>query len=311
MEAKATKKSTSKRHYLKAGSLLTQTRRLLRRFDLRVRKGLGQHFLIDEEALKLIIVAAELTPTDVVMEIGPGLGVLTRELAKQVGRVVAIELDNKLAVILKQTLSSFNNVTIINEDVLKVDPEALLQEQKTKFPPLIINPLSYKVVANLPYYITSPVLRHFLEASVKPQTMVVMVQKEVAEEIVAKPGQMSLLSVSVQLYGEPTIVGYVPADCFYPAPEVDSAILMIALYHQPAVEVADRESFFALVRAGFSASRKQMVNSLAQGLGLPKDEALSLLKESGIAPQRRAETLTIDEWARLWKIFNQVRKSAC
>ncbi|MFC2048204.1 rRNA adenine N-6-methyltransferase family protein, partial [Chloroflexota bacterium] len=120
MEVKATKKSTSKRHYLKAGSLLTQTRRLLRRFDLRVRKGLGQHFLIDEEALKLIIVAAELTPTDVVMEIGPGLGVLTRELAKQVGRVVAIELDNKLAVILKHTLSSFNNVTIINEDVLKV-----------------------------------------------------------------------------------------------------------------------------------------------------------------------------------------------
>jgi len=308
MGVKATKKSTGKRHYLKTESLLTQTRKLLRRFGLRARKGLGQHFLIDEEALKLIIVAAELTPTDVVMEIGPGLGVLTRELAKQVGWVVAIELDNKLADILRQTLSSFNNVTIINEDVLKVDPEALLQEY---FRPEVSSSYNYKMVANLPYYIASPVLRHFLEASVKPQTMVVMMQKEVAEEIVAKPGRMSLLSVSVQLYGEPTIVGYVPADCFYPAPEVDSAILKITLYPQPAVKVANKESFFALVRAGFCASRKQMGNSLAQGLGLPKDEVLALLKESGIAPQRRAETLTLEEWAHLWQIFTQVRESAC
>ncbi|MFC1932302.1 16S rRNA (adenine(1518)-N(6)/adenine(1519)-N(6))-dimethyltransferase RsmA [Chloroflexota bacterium] len=308
MGVKATKKPANRRRYLKAEPLLTQTRGLLRRFGLRARKGLGQHFLVDEEVLGLITSTAQLTPTDVVMEIGPGLGVLTRELARQAGRVVAIELDNKLAAILKQTLTPFSNVTIINEDVLKVDPAALLQEH---YRPEVRSPLSYKVVANLPYYITSPVIRHFLEASVKPQSMVVMVQKEVAEEIVSKSGRMSLLSVSVQLYGEPAIIGYVPAQCFYPAPEVDSAILRIALYSQPAVEIADKESFFNLVRAGFCASRKQIGNSLAQGLGLPKAEVLSLLEEAGIIPQRRAETLTLEEWARLWRVFTRIKEAAC
>jgi len=308
MGMKVTKKAGYRRHYLKTEPLLTQTKGLLRHFDLRARKGLGQHFLIDEEVLKLITSAAELAPTDVIMEIGPGLGVLTRELAGQAGWVVTIELDNKLAAILKQTLASFNNVTIINEDILSIDPAALLQEQKARFPPAINSPFSYKVVANLPYYITSPVLRHFLEASVKPQMMVVMVQKEVAEAIVAEPGQMSLLSISVQFYGEPGIISYVPARCFYPAPEVDSAILRVKLYPQPAVAVTDKESFFGLVRAGFSASRKQLANSLAQGLGIPKAEVLPLLEKASIVPQRRAETLTLDEWAQLWQVFTREKK---
>ncbi len=290
--------------------LLAQTRGLLRHFDLRARKRLGQHFLIDEEVLRLIVSTAELVPTDVVLEIGPGLGVLTKELAKQAGWVIAIELDSKLAALLKQTLVSFDNVTIINEDVLQVEPAALIREQKTRFPPAIDNPFSYKLVANLPYYVTSPVLRHFLEASLKPQVMVIMVQKEVAEAIVAEPGQMSVLSISVQFYGQPRIISYVPAHCFYPVPEVNSAILQVALYPQPAVEIADKESFFELVRAGFSASRKQLANSLAQGLGLPKAEALSLLEKAGITPQRRAETLTLDEWAQLWQVFTQVRRHA-
>lgn len=310
MRIKATKKAGYKKHYPKAKPLLAQTRRLLRHFNLQARKSLGQHFLIDEEVLELITSAAELTPTDVVMEIGPGLGVLTKELARQSGWVVTIELDSKLAAILKQTLASFNNVTIINEDILQIDPATLLQEQKARFPPLIGSPFSYKVVANLPYYITSPVLRHFLEASLKPQIMVVMMQKEVAEVIVAKPGQMSMLSISVQLYGEPTIISYVPAQCFYPAPEVDSAIVKINLYSQPPVEVTDKESFFELVRAGFSASRKQIGNSFAQGLGLPKAEVLSLLEKASIVPQRRAETLTLGEWAKLWQVFTQVNEHA-
>ncbi len=305
------KKAAYKGHYPKAKSLLAQTRGLLRRFNLQARKGLGQHFLIDEAVLKLITSAAELTSTDVIMEIGPGLGVLTKELAKQGGRVVTIELDSKLAAILKQTLASFSNVTIINEDILQVDPATLLREQEAGFPPVIISPFSYKVVANLPYYITSPVLRHFLEASLKPQIMVIMVQKEVAETIVAKPGQMSMLSISVQFYGQPTIISYVPARCFYPAPEVDSAILKINLYSQPPVGVTDKESFFGLVRAGFTASRKQIGNSLAQGLELPKAECLSLLGKASIVPQRRAETLTLGEWARLWQVFTQVGKSTC
>ena len=297
-----------KRHYSRGEPLLAQTKGLLRRFGLQARKGLGQHFLIDEEVLKLITSAAGLTSADVIMEIGPGLGVLTKELVRQGGWVITIELDSKLAAILTQSLASFNNVTIVNEDILQIDPLTLLQEQKAKFPPVISSPFSYKVVANLPYYITSPVLRHFLEASLKPQIMVVMVQKEVAEAIVAKPGQMSMLSISVQFYGEPVIIGYVPAHCFYPAPEVDSAILKIKLYTQPPVEVTSKEGFFRLVRAGFSAPRKQIGNSLAQGLGLSKAEVLSLLGKASIMPQRRAETLTLDEWAKLGQVFTQVNK---
>jgi len=290
---------------LKAESLSAQTKRLLRHFDLKARKRLGQHFLIDGEVLQLITSAAELTPADIILEIGPGLGVLTRELARRVGWVIAVELDSKLAAILKQTLASSNNVTIINENILHIDPATLLREQKAKFPPAIS---PYKVVANLPYYITSPVLRHFLEASVKPEIMIVMVQKEVAEAIVAEPGQRSVLSISVQFYGKPRIVSYVPAHSFYPAPEVDSAILRIDLYPQPAVAVTDVRGFFELVRAGFTASRKQIANSLAQGTGLPKTEALALLERADIVPQRRAETLTLEEWAQLWRVFVRARE---
>jgi len=291
---------TDIRYNPKTGSLLAQTKGLLRQFDLRARKGLGQHFLIDREVLELITSAAELAPADLIVEVGPGLGILTRELARQAGWVVAIELDNKLAALLQQTLASLDNVTIINDDVLKIEPGAWLNQPETGFPQTIS---SYKVVANLPYYITSPVLRHFFEASNKPEIMIVMVQKEVAEAIVAKPGGMSLLSVSVQFYGEPRIISYVPAQCFYPAPEVDSAILRIGLYPQPVVAVTDEGSFFQLVRAGFAAPRKQIGNSLAQGLGLAKAEVLPLLERANIVSQRRAETLTLEEWARLWRVF--------
>ena len=308
MRIKTAKKAGSKRHYLKAEPLLAQTKGLLRRSSLRARKGLGQHFLVDEEVLNLITSAAELTAGDVIMEIGPGLGVLTKELARRAGWVVTVELDDKLAAILKKTLASFSNVAVINEDILKIDPATLLQEQQVRFPTTISSPFHYKVVANLPYYITSPVLRHFLEASLKPRIMVLMVQREVAEAIVAEPGQMSVLSISVQFYGKPAIISYVPARCFYPAPEVDSAILSVALYAQPAVAVTDESSFFKLVRAGFSASRKQICNSLAQGLQLPKTEVMSLLEKASIVPQRRAETLALEEWARLCQVLTRVEE---
>ena len=303
-------KAAGRRLSLPAESLLVQTKQLLRCFDLRARKGLGQHFLIDREVLELIVSTAELTPADVVMEIGPGLGVLTRELAEQSGRVISIELDDKLAAILKQSLTSFENVSVVNEDILKIDPETLLREQRAGFPSGITDPFSYKVVANLPYYITSPVLRHFLEASLKPKAMVLMVQKEVAEAIAAEPGRMSVLSISVQFYGKPGVVDYVPARCFYPAPKVDSAILRIDLYPEPIVTVADENGFFGLVRAGFTAPRKQICNSLAQGLGMPRVEVLSLLEKSGIVSRRRAETLTLDEWAKLWHIFSREKENA-
>jgi 16S rRNA (adenine1518-N6/adenine1519-N6)-dimethyltransferase len=272
--------------------LLAETRRLLRQSDLRARKGLGQHFLVDGEVLSLIVTTAELGPDDVVVEVGPGLGILTRELAKRAGRVVAVELDDNLAALLRKTLASFNNVTIVNGDILKIEPKELSKGQ------------AYKVVANLPYYITSPVLRHFLESKARPKAMVVMVQKEVAEAIAARPGAMSLLSVGVQFYGEPEIISIVPPESFYPAPEVSSAIVRIGVYPRPEVDV-NEAGFFELVRAGFAAPRKQIANSLAKGLGREKADVLPMLKRANIDPQRRAETLSIEEWAGLWRVFEE------
>ncbi len=273
-------------------SLLTRTKKLLASYDLRARKSLAQHFLVDGSVLGNIITAAELTPSDTVIEVGPGLGVLTQTLAERAGKVIAIELDNHLTDILRTHFNDSNKVMVINEDVLKVNPTNILGKQT-----------DYKIVANLPYYITSAVIRHFLEASVQPKLMVLMVQKEVAKQITAKPGEMSLLSVSVQLYGKPTIVSKVSATCFYPAPEVDSAILKIEVYPQPKVQTNDIAGFFTLVRAGFSANRKQLVNSLANGLKLPKHDIILMLEQAEIEPARRAETMTIDEWGLLWDVF--------
>ena len=273
-------------------SLMTRTKKLLASYDLRARKGLGQNFLVDGGILKKIAAAAELTPTDTVIEVGSGLGALTDTLVEQAGKVIAIELDNNLAEILKAHFHDLNKITVINQDVLKVNPSDILGKYT-----------DYKVVANLPYYITSAVIRHFLEASVKPTIMILMVQKEVAKQITVQPGEMSLLSVSVQLYGKPTIISKVPAHCFYPAPNVDSAILKIMVYPRPKVQTEDIAGFFYIVRAGFSANRKQVVNSLANGLKVPKNEIIPLLEKAAIDPRRRAETLTIDEWGILYKVF--------
>jgi 16S rRNA (adenine1518-N6/adenine1519-N6)-dimethyltransferase len=279
---------------LKEEALLAETRRLLRRFDLKARKRLGQHFLVDSDVLQQVLSAAELTADDVVIEVGPGLGILTGELARRAKRVIAVELDDKLADLLRQETASFPNVRVISGDILKIDLSTVLPEIE-----------GYKVVANLPYYITSPVLRHFLEAPVKPGLMVVMVQKEVAEAIAAGPGKRSLLSISVQFYGRPRIMSAVPAESFYPAPKVDSAILRIDLYPEPAVAVEDVDSFFQTVRAGFASPRKQLANSLSYGLEIPKAEATKILEKANISLQRRAETLTLEEWAGLQRAFVQ------
>jgi 16S rRNA (adenine1518-N6/adenine1519-N6)-dimethyltransferase len=273
-------------------SLLEQTRKMMRRFHLRARKGLGQHFLVDGEALEAAVNGADLKPTDTVIEVGPGLGIMTTELAKRSGWVIAIELDDTLASILTSTLPT-DNVVVLNQDVLGTDPAALFAGGSPHVPAAMT---AYKVVANLPYYITAPVLRHFLEAAVKPEVMVVMVQKEVAETITAAAGKRSLLSIAVQLYGEPELVRIVPRDSFFPAPTVDSAIVKIKVAPKPRVDV-DEDAFFRVVRAGFSAARKQLGNSLAQGLHLTKEETVDLLRQAGVDPQRRAETLELQEWA--------------
>ncbi len=266
--------------------LLTRTKGLLRQFHLHARKGLGQHFLVDSTVLEASVIAAELAPDDTVVEVGPGLGVLTEELAKSAKHVIAVEVDSQIASLLEKRFISFSNITIINADVLKIDLDHELSGAK------------YKVVANLPYYAAAPIIRSFLEADTKPSRMVIMLQKEVGDNIVAAHGKMGILSVSVQLYGNPTIVRYVPANCFYPSPKVDSAIVRIDVYPSPASAVETKE-FFRIVKAGFSAPRKQLRNSLAKGLSINPHDAEVFLDLSGISSKRRAETLSLDEWSKL------------
>ena len=225
-----------------------------------------------------------------VVEVGPGLGVLTSALAEKVKKVIAIELDTELSVILKNKLAAQANVEVINADILGVDLSQLIGSNS-----------SYKVVANLPYYITSPVLRYFMENSLQPSLMVVMVQKEVAEAIVARYGKMSLLSVSLHVYSKPKIVARVSARCFYPRPKVDSAIVRFDVLSQPAVRESDIDAFFDVVRRGFSSPRKQLRNSLANGYDVKPAEVTSYFESASIDPRRRAETLSLDEWQRLYQ----------
>jgi 16S rRNA (adenine1518-N6/adenine1519-N6)-dimethyltransferase len=268
------------------------------------KKRLGQHFLVDEAVLERILSAAELSPGDIVVEIGPGLGILTEGLARRGAKVIAVELDSKLVALLKKRLAAFPDVKIIHADILKVTPRRLLQDNLTA------SELTrgYKVIANLPYYITSPVLSHFLEVQPRPSEMVVMVQKEVGEAIAAAPGKMRLLSVKAQFYSKPAIISYVPAASFYPPPKVDSVILRLDVYSQPPIEVSDVASFFDIVIHGFSAPRKQLRNSLAHSLEMPPSQVALLLEEAGIEAKRRAETLSLEEWRELWKIFAPFRK---
>ncbi len=277
--------------------LLARTKALLRQFHLHAKKGLGQHFLIDPAMLEVSVAAAEISPSDTIVEVGPGLGVLTEKLGKSAKKVIAIEVDNRIVVHLKKLFSQQTNISILNEDVLKIDIADVLENQMSD------SNLNYKVVANLPYYIAAPIIRQFLEARIAPQRMIVMVQKEVAESITAIPGKLSLLGVSVQLYGKPSIVDYVPANSFYPPPKVDSAIVRIDVYDRPIVNV-DIGGFFKVVKAGFCAPRKQLRNALAQGLSISPTNAADILNQARISSQRRAETLSLDEWADLHRTVN-------
>ena len=290
-------------------SLLAETKGLLREYDLKAKKSLAQYFLIDRGILRKIVAAAEIQPDNIVVEVGPGLGVLTKELAEKARQLIAVELDRNMVEILKRTFGAMPNVTIINQDVLDVSPEELFKE--AGITGTLENPVNYKVVANLPYYITSAVLRHFLSADLKPQLIVVMVQKEVARQIIAPPGDMSILSVSVEFYGKPEIVSTVSRGSFYPAPEVDSAILRVDIYPEPLLPRNEEEGFFDIVHAGFSAPRKQIHNAISQRLRIPNEEAIAILKRAGIEPSRRAETLSITEWVHLYQIFKELRTIGC
>lgn len=262
---------------------------LLGRYGLRPRKALGQHFLVDRGALARIVAAADLREDDTVIEVGPGPGILTRELLPRAGRVIAVEKDERMAALLAGELGNQRKLAVVPGDILQLDLEELLLDHGGAPP--------YKVVANLPYYAAAPIIRHFLEATARPRLLVVMLQREVAQRVVARPGAMGLLSVATQLYAAPRLVSVVRAGSFYPAPKVDSAIVRLDVRERPQVEADDVQGFFRVVRAGFSAPRKQLANSLAQGLGMERLQVALALEAAGLSPRRRAEGLSLEEWA--------------
>jgi 16S rRNA (adenine1518-N6/adenine1519-N6)-dimethyltransferase len=264
---------------------------LLRRLGLRPRKRLSQSFLVDRRVCATIARAAELTPTDAVLEIGPGLGVLTAELVRRAGRVTAVELDERLAAAIPELLDHPRNLSVVRADALAIDPAVLVGGD-------------YKVVANLPYHITSPLLRRLLEARPPPRLLVVMVQREVAERIVAPVGQLSYLTISVQLYAQARIVRTVPAAAFHPRPKVESAVLRLDVRPEPAVVAAAPGAFLRLVQAGFKQPRKQIRNSLAEGLGRRPADLDAPLRTAGIDAARRPQALSLQEWARLYEVMS-------
>ena len=260
----------------------------------RAKKSLGQNFLVDRRVLGRIVEAAELTPADVVVEVGPGRGFLTDALVERAGRVVAVELDRALAGRLAESYRDRPSLTVVTADAREVELSSLVPAGEP-----------YKVVANLPFYAASPIIRRFLEAAQKPVLMVVTVQREVADEMVARPGKMGLLSVATQLYGSPRIVCSVPPKAFRPTPKVSAAVVRIDVYDRPAVRFDSEERFFDLVRAGFSARRKQIHNCLRRALDLSPEATHEMLSQAGIDPTRRAQTLSMTEWGALYQAFRR------
>ena len=267
---------------------LAQIKELLKKHDAYPKKQFGQNFLFDQNSVKKMIEAAQIGPDDIAVEVGPGVGNLTQELAKDAKEVIAIENDRSMLAILNDLFGGTPNVKIIDADILKFDENLL--------------PKDYKVVANLPFYLAAPAIRKFLESPNPPRSLALIVQKEVAQRIAAQPPQMSLLAVSVQFYAQAKIISYIKKDGFWPSPKVDSAIIDIVLrkviYDKQFVEI-----FFKVVRAGFSHPRKQLANNLSTELGMDRGQAEKLLEQNGIKPVARAETLTVEAWNDLARSF--------
>ncbi len=275
---------------------MSQLKATLRSHNMRANKRMGQHFLVDRGILRSIAAAARLTSDDTVIEVGPGTGLLTRELHSGAGAVIAVELDRGMVALLHETFAGVPNVHVVEGDILTFPPEQLLTRHS------LVHPQRYKVVANLPYNITSPVLRHFLHAAVPPTVMVVMVQQEVGRSITAPPGDMRLLSVSVQTFARASVVRRVSAHSFHPAPKVDSLVLRLETLENPPIPTDEVAGFLDFVGAGFHSPRKQLHNSFAHGLCASPQYVSELLSRGSIDPVRRAETLSVDEWVRLWHI---------
>jgi len=272
-----------------------QIKEQLRKYNIRPNKTMGQNFLINKNTLERIIKAADLNKDDIVLEVGPGLGILTKELIKQSKKVIAIEKDEQMINVLKQELGDCENLKIIHGDVLDEIKNSKLKIQ------------DYKVVANIPYYLTSHLIRTLLESENQPKEIVLLIQKEVAERICAhshRIGQvkMNLLAVSVQFYGIPEIISYVPKENFLPEPKIDSAIIKITNIKKP--DNIDIKKFFKLIKAGFSSPRKQLANNLSNGLNLDKEEIKKALAECNLNIQARASNLSIEDWVSLLELTN-------
>lgn len=271
------------------------TNHILHRFKLRADKKLGQNFLIDENIVRNIVAAAELTEADTVLEVGPGIGTLTQGLAESGASVVAVELDKRLLPVLDTTLEGYDNVRIVSGDILQVDIMAT------------VGVSDFKVCANLPYYITTPIIFALLEKRLPMERLVAMVQKEVAERMAAKPGgkDYGALSVAIQYYTEPEIAFLVPPSSFIPAPAVDSAVIVCKRREKPPVEVCDEALFFRVVKAAFSLRRKMLSNSL-KNMGIKAEQCAKWLELAGVDGRRRAETLSLEDFAALTNTFNKI-----
>ncbi len=276
---------------------LEDPRQLLKKYELRPRRALGQNFLVDPTAPARIVAGADVGGEDTVLEIGAGLGTLTSALAARAGRVIAVETDPYLIDVLHTELGGQPNLTLVHGDILTLDVPALLGVSPPAARPLWGARLEhYLLVANLPYYITAAVLRYILEASARPARLVVTVQREVAERMAAAPGDMSLLSLSVQFYGVPKILFRLKRGAFHPAPEVESAVVRLDSYVEPPIPAPDVALIFRIARAGFAQRRKQLRNTLSAGLQLAPQAVAAALHAAGIDPTRRAETLAVAEW---------------
>lgn len=274
-----------------------RTRAILEKYGFSFKKSLGQNFLIDTNILKRIVEHAELTPSSGAIEIGPGIGALTEQLARQSKKVVAFEIDQRLLPILRDTLSPYPNVKVLNEDILKADIKSVINEEFSEMPDLM-------VVANLPYYVTTPIIMKLLEEKIPIRGIVVMLQKEVADRISAKPGTKDYgsLSIAVQYYTKAETVMIVPKTVFVPQPNVDSAVIRLTVRKEPIAQVKDEDFFFQITRASFAQRRKTLLNNLTSQLTNGKEkksEILTALEKAEIEPSRRGETLSIEEFARL------------
>ena len=268
---------------------------ILQKYNFNFQKKFGQNFLIDTRVLDRIIESAEITKDDCVLEIGPGIGTMTQYLAENAREVVAVEIDKNLIPILEDTLSAYDNVTVINDDILKVDINRIVAERNEGKP--------IKVVANLPYYITTPIIMGLFESHVPLQSITIMVQKEVADRMQVGPGtkDYGALSLAVQYYAKPQIVANVPPNCFMPRPNVGSAVIKLTRYEKPPVEVADEKKMFTLVRASFNQRRKTLVNGLtnASDLNYTKEDVMAALEKMGLPATIRGEALTLAQFAQL------------